>query len=687
MNPAPPETTSALPSRPVSSWVVGLCVASIALLIATMLVRWTTTGINTFELIIGIASIGAFVVPAALVYMGLRTDHATYAFLALGSCSAAAAACVQGGLGATTLSWLVIAPLAAGIIGNLRAVLGLACWTIVLVILVGVLDIKNLLPPAAETLDGHNFLNLIAMLASGTLGSTMFLKKQAQEQAKVDASRRWFSVLAEELEVGAIVVADGAVAYANPLAQRIFGLPEIPEYNDLPVFVQQQIRGESIEQPVNVNGEEKWILVRREGLAEVQGDLYTAIDVTLRKEEEQQRIRAEADFLRTKHLEKLGLLAGSLAHDLNNLLMVMTSNADLLLIGEEDRNKAEMSTDIISAGTQAADIIRQLLAYTGQNHLTKNTLDLAAVLDSTARILRVEAIAKGVRLECVSDPSEPVTIESDETGLREIIGDLISNAIRATSKDGLVRVGIRLHEFDRATISRAVVGSDAETGPYVVVDVKDTGHGIEAKDAGRIFDPFYNTRNEGHGLGLAALQGIVTRVGGLLFLESQIGKGTTFSLCLPAHLQEPQPEGIQSLPTKNKVVKTLPRDLAPVPATLRVLVLDDEPLIRTQVARLLVHDGYEPVLAEDLSEAISALQDAPVGGAIIDFMMPEQTGDVALQILQTYQANLPAVLISGYIGPRDESVTRDFAAVILKPFSQDDFQTTIQRVMPKPSVA
>jgi two-component system cell cycle sensor histidine kinase/response regulator CckA len=179
----------------------------------------------------------------------------------------------------------------------------------------------------------------------------------------------------------------------------------------------------------------------------------------------------------------------------------------------------------------------------------------------------------------------------------------------------------------------------------------------------------------------------VTRVGGLLFLESQIGKGTTFSLCLPAHLQEPQPEGIQSLPTTDKVVKTLPRDLAPVPATLRVLVLDDEPLIRTQVARLLVHDGYEPVLAEDLSEAISALQDAPVRGAIIDFMMPEQTGDVALQILRTYQANLPAVLISGYIGPRDESVTRDFSAVILKPFSQDDFQTTIQRVIPKPSVA
>ena len=155
---------------------------------------------------------------------------------------------------------------------------------------------------------------------------------------------------------------------------------------------------------MNVNGEEQWILVHREGLAEAQGDLYTAIDVTLRKEEERQRIRAEADFLRSKHLEKLGLLAGSLAHDLNNLLMVMTSNADLLLADEDNRDKADMTTDILSAGTQAADIIRQLLAYTGQNHLTRDTLDLAAVVDSTARISRVEAIAKGVRLEFANDP-------------------------------------------------------------------------------------------------------------------------------------------------------------------------------------------------------------------------------------------------------------------------------------------
>ena len=95
------------------------------------------------------------------------------------------------------------------------------------------------------------------------------------------------------------------------------------------------------------------------------------------------------------------------------------------------------------------------------------------------------------------------------------------------------------------------------------------------------------------------------------------------------------------------------------------------------IARLLVRDGYEPVLAGDLSEAISVLQDAPVGGAVIDFLMPDNTGDVALRILQTYQPNLPAVLVSGYSGPRDENVTRGFAAVVLKPFSQDDFQKTI----------
>ncbi len=650
-----------------------------------MTIRWATTGVNSFEVIVGIASIGAFAVPAALVYLGLRTDLATYAFLALGSCSAAAAACVQGGLGAATLSWLVIAPLAAGIIGSLRAVLGLACWTILLVSVVAVLDFGNFLPPAAKTLDSHNFLNLIAMLASGTFGTTMFLRKQTQEQAKVDASRRWFSVLAEELEVGAVVVSDGAIAYANPLAKRIFELPEDPEYNDLPLAIQQQDRGESIEQSVLVDEEERWILVHREGLVEVQGDLYTAVDVTLRKEEERQRIRTEADFLRSKHLEKLGLLAGSLAHDLNNLLMVMTSNADLLLIGEEDRDKAEMSTDILSAGTQAADIIRQLLAYTGQNHLTRDTVDLGAVLDSTARIFRVEAGVKGVELEYTKDARAPLTIESDETGLRQIIGNLISNAIRATSKGGFIRVGVRLREFDNETICRAIVGADAKPGSYVVVDIADTGHGIASQDTGRIFDPFYTTHDEGHGLGLAALQGIVTRIGGLLFLDTQVGEGSTFSLCLPALTQEPQQDGVQSTVVEDKGLETPPRDVTPVQATLRVLVLDDEPRIRNQIARLLVRDGYEPVLAGDLSEAISVLQDAPVGGAVIDFLMPEQTGDVALRILQTYQPNLSAVLISGYIGPRDENVTRGFAAVILKPFSRDDFQKTIRTVIPKPA--
>lgn len=685
MTPPPKsETTSAPTSRPVPLWVFGLCIASIALLIATMTIRWTTTGVNSFELIVGIASIGAFAVPAALAYMGMRTDHATYAFLALGSSSAAAAACVQGGLGATTLGWLVIAPLAAGIIGSLRAVLGLAVWTIVLVIAVAVLDFGNFLPPAAETLDSHNFLNLIAMLASGTLGTTMFLRKQAQEQAKVDASRRWFSVLADELEVGTVVVSEGAIAYANPLAKRIFRLPEDPEYNDLPLEIRQQNRGESIEQSVLVNEEERWFLMHRDSLIEVQGDLYTAVDVTLRKEEERQRIRAEADFLRSKHLEKLGLLAGSLAHDLNNLLMIMTSNADLLLAGEEDHDKAEMTTDILSAATQAGDIIRQLLAYTGQNHLAREAIDLGAVLDSTARIFRVEAGAKGVKLEYTKEATASTRIESDETGLRQVIGNLISNAIRATSEGGSIRVGVRLREFDNQTICRAIVGADAETGSYVVVDITDTGHGIAPQDTGRIFDPFYTTHDEGHGLGLSALKGIVTRIGGLLFLDTQVGKGTTFSLCLPALTQEIQQDKVQPILVEDKSLVIQPTDAAPGQATLRVLVLDDEPRIRNQIARLLVRDGYEPVLAGDLSEAISVLQDAPVGGAIIDFLMPDNTGDVALRILQTYQPNLPAVLISGYIGPRDENVTRGFAAVVLKPFSQDDFQKTIRTVIPKP---
>ena len=382
---------------------------------------------------------------------------------------------------------------------------------------------------------------------------------------------------------------------------------------------------------------------------------------------ENERRGLEQQVQRTQRLESLGVLAGGIAHDFNNLLAGVLGNAELMLERAATAEDHEIASAIITAAQRAAALTRQMLAYAGRRNLgRREPVDLGQMVRELRALLDA-TLSKKARLELTTEGTNVVL--GDPVTLSQVIMNLLTNASDALGDqagDIAVRVK-RVSEVD----ARWDHAQGAMVGPgrWVLVEVEDSGIGMDDATRGRAFEPFFSTKERGHGLGLAACLGIIRAHDGAVLVESELGRGSRFSILLPAHdvaLAAEQPE--------------IPRAAT---SPCRVLVVDDEAIVRGQLRRSLELRGYTVTEAAGGRAALALLADKPdaIDVMILDMTMPELDGAEVLQRLRAGGSRVPVVISSGYL---DVAVERrlprgEFQGFLAKPYGASELITAIER--------
>jgi PAS domain S-box-containing protein len=386
--------------------------------------------------------------------------------------------------------------------------------------------------------------------------------------------------------------------------------------------------------------------------------LIVLVDITERKKSEEERRKLEQQVLHAQKLESLGVLAGGIAHDFNNLLSAILGNTDLALMKTPAGSPAqEYLHGIETASVRASELCRQLLAYSGKGRFKNETVDLNALIREMTQILHVSISKKAnLRLKL----TEPLPcIEADPSQIRQVVLNLVINASEAIA--------------DRPGTVIVATGTVPEPeGTFIFLEVRDDGCGMDEETRGKIFDPFFTTKFTGRGLGLAAVEGIVKGHKGTISVDSRPGEGTVFRITLPA-------SGLETKPDPG------PADALPKQAfKARILIVDDEDIIRTVLAKMLKMMGLESVEASNGREAIEIFRTSgPFDCVLMDLTMPEMDGLEALKELVRIDPSVRVILSSGY---NEQDAVRDrsgskAAAFIQKPYQSAALRTVLLSVL------
>jgi two-component system cell cycle sensor histidine kinase/response regulator CckA len=399
------------------------------------------------------------------------------------------------------------------------------------------------------------------------------------------------------------------------------------------------------------------------------GSIVFAIDIT-------QRRILETQFVQSQKMQAVGQLAGGVAHDFNNLLTAMTGFCDLLL--QRHRPGDQSFADVMQIkqnANRAANLVRQLLAFSRQQTLIPRVIDVTETLADLSHLLR-RLIGETVTLELVHG-RDLKPVKADPGQLEQVIINLVVNARDAMPAGGTIRMSTSLV----TTVKPLRQGEEAmPPGEYVLIEVVDTGTGIPAENMARIFEPFFTTKEvgQGTGLGLSTAFGIVKQFGGHLFVDSTMGVGTTFSIYLPAWSGE--------VATMTEVADgRLDSDLS---GTGTVLLVEDEDPVRLFAARALRSKGYQVIEARSGEAALELLErEAPdLDLLITDVVMPGIDGPTLFRTVRETRPGLPVVCISGYSEDalRQRIVGADGVAFLPKPFSLKQLAVAVKRAVGPP---
>jgi nitrogen-specific signal transduction histidine kinase len=383
------------------------------------------------------------------------------------------------------------------------------------------------------------------------------------------------------------------------------------------------------------------------------------------------RVRLEEQLRQAQKMEAIGQLAGGVAHDFNNLLTVISGNCDLLLSGAraDDPTRANL-VDIRAAGERAANLTRQLLAFSRKQILEPKLVDVHEVLGGVEKMLR-RLIGEDVTLgtDFAADPS---WVKVDPGQLEQVVMNLAVNARDAMPRGG--RLTIRTRSLGPPDAPDLDETSGKRRRPRVAISIADNGVGIPADVKPHLFEPFFTTKpaGKGTGLGLATVYGIVKQSGGDITVESEPGKGATFTFVLPSH-PEPRRRG------SGASLHAVPR------GTETVLVVEDEDAVRRIVKIALESTGYRVIEARNGPDALD-LARAHAGGIqmlVTDVVMPEMSGrEVAARIAEAH----PGVRILYMSGYTDDAVMRhgiveSGVAFLQKPFSPLSLARKVREVL------
>jgi putative nucleotidyltransferase with HDIG domain len=381
----------------------------------------------------------------------------------------------------------------------------------------------------------------------------------------------------------------------------------------------------------------------------------------LRKKEEQ--------LNRAQRLEAVGQLAGGIAHDFNNFLTVIMGFGDLLREGISNDSPLRQHVDtIMSVAERAATLTRQLLAFSRRQVLKPRVIVLNTVITDVQRLL-VRLIGEDIRLTTSLDPAlEPVRV--DPGGIEQVIVNLAVNARDAMVDGGVLTIETSNVEF---TTEFADALGHLKPGRYVLIQFTDTGHGMSRETQERIFEPFFTTKKKGTGMGLATVYGIVKQSGGYIFVDSELGRGTTFRVYFePVDLaveQEPLHPAVDSFEN----------------GTETILIAEDEKEILTLVEKILRNVGYHVLSAQNGEEALQVADEysGTIHLLLTDAVMPVVNGRELVERLRPKRPNMKILFMSGYTGTGilHRAVAGQDIAFISKPFTPPDLVRKVQQIL------
>jgi PAS domain S-box-containing protein len=391
--------------------------------------------------------------------------------------------------------------------------------------------------------------------------------------------------------------------------------------------------------------------------------LAVLMDVTERR-------RLEEQLRQAQKMEAVGMLAGGIAHDFNNLLTIITGYSQLIFNSLPARDPNRHSAEqIVKAGERAAELTRQLLAFSRRQVLQPKVLDLNMLVKTLATMLR-RLIGEHIDLRLVLSP-ELSRVSASPGQLEQVLMNLVVNARDAMPDGGTLT--IRTENANLKEPSEAVRLA-IKPGPHVMLAVSDTGHGMNAETRARLFEPFFTTKNagKGTGLGLSTVFGIVKQSGGGLDVSSEPGKGTIMRIYLPA-IDQP-------VSTEAEVVKR-----AAARGNETILVVEDDEMVRRLVRQTLEQEGYrlmdapEPVEARRIADAF----DGPIQLLITDVVMPNSSGrELAAQIIDR-RPETKVLYMSGYADMAivNRGLGQGNVAFLQKPFTPATLTQQVREVL------
>jgi PAS domain S-box-containing protein len=386
------------------------------------------------------------------------------------------------------------------------------------------------------------------------------------------------------------------------------------------------------------------------------GVISVSRDITSLVEAERERSRIQKELQKAQKLESMGIMAGGVAHDFNNILEGIIGQADLAMAedADPDRMRNRLSR-IRSAAARASDLSDKMLAYSGKGGRSIRNVDLRSLLDSMRDFLK-SSVSSDTEL-LVEPSAEPAWVIGDPSQLQQMVLNLVMNASEALEGDsGRIEVRLSRLDADRDQLASGYVDDDLRTGRYVRLTVSDNGCGMDEDTASKAFDPFFTTKFTGRGLGLASVLGIVRGHGGAVSVESEPGSGSTFTILLPeATESQRRLYADADLPPAACAAPAGTRPSPPPGRASRrrssVMVVDDERIILDTASELLSHMGYDVLTASSGNAALDLLgspEADSVSLVLLDVTMPGMGGLETLREIRRNRPDLPVVVSSGY---------------------------------------
>lgn len=554
----------------------------------------------------------------------------------------------------------------------------------------------------------------VAYIVGTGIDVTERLVAEAQARANLEslqASENRLRTVFEEAPVGlALADREGYWIFQNQVFQHIFeggGDKSNPPGNivDLISDALNNISGSSLAElltePVALDREwttgpkprdgSRWLSIRVAPVisgefqksgekTSAEGFVAVVEDITEKQAALRQKQAMEKRLRHSMKFESLGVMAGGIAHEFNNILMTVLGNTDLILQDIHNPQAVQGYAEQIQQSVRrAAELSRQLLLYSGKERMVREPVSLAVIIEQMMPLFQA-TLPKSAVLRYIPRKGVP-PINGDASLLRQCLTNLVLNAMEALpDKQGTITLAVGVQSCDSSYLADTVGSMELREGMYAWVEVLDTGIGMDRDMLPRIFDPFFTTKFPGRGLGLAAVRGVVASHGGAIKVYSEPGRGTSVKLLFPvpdAYLQKEQlspPAVFRAVPGKRP----------------RVLLADDEDAVRNVACRMLERLGFEVNGVCNGRKALDALhQDAAAYDlVVIDMTMPELDGVTLFDEIRKIRSDIPVFVCSGFMEDEmaDKFTGRDVAGFIVKPFSLRSLSAALDAFIPKEDI-